>query len=364
MHDPTLDDPIPFVTVTNWVRSAARCGFHIEPLFRDAGVDLQRLHPSEATITVEAMRRVMEGCVEQTRLHAPQLHFPQVLGETFAFEYLSDIETFITTSPTLRDAAPALPWLSRLVNPFMSLTLHEHGHQARLAVAFVHPGAPPGATWHFAEAVMATFCKVARLLLGPDVVEGEITFQHERPADTPDWTNALGVPIRYGGDVNALWFERRLLDRPLQGALPTLHESAGQRVNAQLARNAQSGTLGGLTSPQAHGPQSAPLSTRLAELLHQRPALLSRGIDEVAQSLGLHPRTLQRRLRDEGQALSSIVDQVRRHLAENWLQDEALSIEEISARLGFSDRRSFTQAFSRWTGHPPSQHRREGKPSA
>ncbi len=359
MHDLALDDPIPFVTVTNWVRSAARCSFNIEPLFRDAGVDLSRLHPSEATITVDAMRRVMEGCVEQTRLHAPQLHFPQILGETFAFDYLSDIETFITTSPTLRDAAPVLEWLPRLINPFMSLSLQEHGHQARLSVAFTHAGHTADASWHFAESVMATFCKVARLLLGPDIVEGEITFQHERLAHTPDWANALGVPMRYGGDVNALWFERRLLDRPLQGALPSLHETAGQRVNAQLAKGAQH-LPASMSSSTQH---DSALSTRVAGLLHQRPELLAQGIDGVALALALHPRTMQRRLREEGQALSNIVDQVRRHLAENWLQDAALSIEDISARLGFSDRRSFTQAFSRWTGQSPSQHRREGKPS-
>jgi hypothetical protein len=143
-----LDDPIPFVTVTNWVRSAARCGFHIEPLLREAGMDLQHLHPSEARITLAAMLKLMEGCIEQTRLHAPHMHFPQVLGETFAFEYLSDIETFITTSPTLRDAAPALQWLPQLINPFMALNLQEHGHQARLRVDFVHESSTPKDTWH------------------------------------------------------------------------------------------------------------------------------------------------------------------------------------------------------------------------
>ena len=35
----------------------------------------------------------------------------------------------------------------------------------------------------------------------------------------------------------------------------------------------------------------------------------------------------------------------------------AVSEEDIAERLGFADRRSFTQAFSRWAGCTPSQYR-------
>jgi AraC-like DNA-binding protein len=190
----------------------------------------------------------------------------------------------------------------------------------------------------------------------PGITEGEITLQHQRPPNTPEWTNALGVPIRYGCELNALWFERRLLDRPLQGALPSLHETAAQRVNQQLAK-----ALAPTTAGQPL--QDGPLATRIHTLLHQRQDLLGQGIDAIARELALHPRTMQRHLRDEGLVLSAIVDQVRHTLATGWLADPALSIEEISARLGFTDRRSFTQAFTRWAGMPPTQWRRQGNPS-
>jgi len=49
---------------------------------------------------------------------------------------------------------------------------------------------------------------------------------------------------------------------------------------------------------------------------------------------------------------------VRYKLAQQWLKNEALPIEDISDRLGFADRRSFTQAFSRWAGITPS-HRHD-----
>ena len=112
----------------------------------------------------------------------------------------------------------------------MVVTLHEHGQQARLLLSFQHEDATPEFTWHFAESVFVTFCKFARLMLGEPLGQGEITFQHERPAGSPEWANALGLPMRYGQSVNAIWFDRHVMDRPLRGALPSLHQAAGQRV--------------------------------------------------------------------------------------------------------------------------------------
>lgn len=108
---PPADQTVPFVTVTNWIRAARRCGIDIEALFLAEGVDITQLHPSTATIRPVAVTRIMHRCLSEARRLGCPHHFPIVLGDTFAFEYLSDVETFITTSATLRDAARALTWI-------------------------------------------------------------------------------------------------------------------------------------------------------------------------------------------------------------------------------------------------------------
>ena len=347
----TDDTPIPFVTLTNWTRSAAQCGFAIAPLLREVGVDTAQLHPERSVISLQAMRTLMQRCIEEGRRHAPHLHFPLVLGETFAFDYLSDLETFITTSPTLREAAPALQWLPPLINPFVNWSLQEHGPHARLVLNFNHVGARPTDTWAFTESMFVTFCKFTRQLLGELQWTGELTFQHQAQNGSQTLGPAVGLPVRFEQPLNALWFDRTLLDYPLRGALPSLHEIAAQRVAQQVARREE----------PTHWPQDS-LGAQIDTLLRRQPELLGAGIDTLAEALDLHPRTLQRRLKDEGQQHSAIVARVRHDLACRWLQDPSLTIEDISARLGFTDRRSFTQAFTRWHGMPPSDYRRQGNP--
>ncbi|RRS04866.1 AraC family transcriptional regulator [Aquabacterium soli] len=351
---PTSDDtPIPFVTVTNWSRAAALCGFNIGPLLREVGIDTDLLDPEASVISVQAMRILMERCVEETRRHAPHMHFPVTLGETFAFDYLSDLETFITTSPTLREAVPALQWLRPLLNPFIQWDLQEHGDQARLRMDFHHAEAQPATTWAFAESIFVTLCKFTRQMVGVPLWQSELTLRHPPQQGSERLASAIGGPVRFEQPVNALWFDRALLDMPLRGALPSLHETAARRVAQQVAqKDASVGTP----------PEHASLHAQIDALLRHQPALLGEGLDALAQALGLHSRTLQRRLRDEDASHSAIVARVRHDLARQWLTDPALSIEDISERLGFTDRRSFTQAFNKWQGQSPSEFRRQGNP--
>lgn len=350
--EPPLPQRIPFVTVTNWVRAARLCDVDIEDIFRREGLDTRDLHPETSTVDRVTIQHVMHHCVEETRRHGSPHHFPLALGETFAFEYLSDVETFITTSATLRDATRALEWIPMLVNPYMRFRVSEHGHEARLALNFEVPDNDPAIGWPFAEGVFTTIVKFCKMLLGGQPLIGRITLRHPPHQDADKVQAHFQVPITWGADIDALWFERSLLDQPLRGAFPSLHEQAGQRVVRQVAQRALPDT----SEVEAHPGQQ--LVQQIERAFADKPRLLGLGVDALAEELGLHPRTLQRRLKDVGESHSAVQARVRHRLALTWLRQPELSIEDISERLGFTDRRSFTLAFTRWSGQTPSQFRR------
>ncbi|MBH1987690.1 MAG: AraC family transcriptional regulator ligand-binding domain-containing protein [Burkholderiales bacterium] len=353
---PPANPRIPFVTVTNWVRAARLCGIDIEAIFREEGIDTQLLHPETATLDRAAFQRLMHRCVAETRQAGSPQHFPLVLGESFAFEYLSDVETFITTSATLRDATRALEWIPPLVNPFMRFSLSEHGPDARIGVRFEGVDANHDIGWPFTEAVFATVIKFSRVLLGGQPLIGRVTMRHPAHQNAATVASHFQVPVEWGADLDALWFERRLLDQPLRGAFPSLHEQAAQRVVQQVAQRALNIQASGDPSEQGHH-----LITQVERAFLDKPRLMGLGLEALAEELGLHARTLQRRLKDAGDSHSGIQARVRHRLALAWLQQPELSIEDISERLGFTDRRSFTLAFTRWSGQTPSQFRRASR---
>ncbi|MCB9751252.1 MAG: helix-turn-helix transcriptional regulator [Myxococcales bacterium] len=70
-------------------------------------------------------------------------------------------------------------------------------------------------------------------------------------------------------------------------------------------------------------------------------------------------RSLQRRVHDEGTSLRALIDEARLAGARELLGDDRLSIDEVAFLLGYSELRSFTRAFKRWTGVTPARFRRE-----
>lgn len=81
-------------------------------------------------------------------------------------------------------------------------------------------------------------------------------------------------------------------------------------------------------------------------------------IVSIADLMDMHPRTLQRRLADEGTSFSEVLDEVRRHNARRLLSTPQMPLAQVAALLGFTEQASLTRAAHRWWGQSPSAIRR------
>lgn len=80
-------------------------------------------------------------------------------------------------------------------------------------------------------------------------------------------------------------------------------------------------------------------------------------LERVADELHFSPRTLRRRLAELGTSFQMILEQLRRGRAVELLLHSVLSVEQISAELGYLDPSNFGRAFRRWTGQSPRAYR-------
>jgi len=83
-------------------------------------------------------------------------------------------------------------------------------------------------------------------------------------------------------------------------------------------------------------------------------------LESVSKMLMLSQRTLQRRLKNEHATFQNIVDEVRLEMAELFLKNTTMSIQEISARLAFDVVNSFIRFFKKYHKNTtPLQYRNE-----
>jgi AraC-like DNA-binding protein len=333
-HLSTSSMPLP--ALGSWRQAANVCGFTIEPVFRDAGI---AQHDSQMPLRVppSSLYKAFSMCVDRARGH----HFPFALGDSFVFEHFAEFEHFIASCSTLREMLEMASWARDLLAPWMALHLDEFGSEAHLRVEMTVPDPDPRALCHVREVALAAINQLIRRATKGSNWLLSVRVASSPPGHQPQFTAHFGVPVFFNEVADALVMDRRWLDMPLNAFVPEAHSHARQMIERRLTREVG----------------ERPIVDEVRWALERRPELLREGLEATASALGLHPRTLQRRLQSEGVKYVDVQSKAKCLRAQTMLRRRAISIESISIELGFSDRRAFTFAFKRWTGVSPSLYR-------
>ena len=108
--------------------AAARCGFSLPDLLRNAGIRVQGdvshdgLPPNAS---VDGLLRLLDAA-RPVSLNAC---FPLALADSFRFEFFPEAETFLQSSRSLRAAMVMLPLIPSVVLPGIVFTIHEAGEK-------------------------------------------------------------------------------------------------------------------------------------------------------------------------------------------------------------------------------------------
>ncbi len=123
--------------------------------------------------------------------------------------------------------------------------------------------------------------------------------------------------------------------------------------NAELWSRFESSFHTQLLEHNRDEPMTARVKRALLELLPSGQT----SVTSVCERLHISKRSLQRRLKNEGETFKSLLDATRSEMSLHYLEDGVHSVEEISYLLGYRDPNSFYRAFRNWTGMTPLEAR-------
>ena len=182
------------------------------------------------------------------------------------------------------------------------------------------------------DLAMTVACKILRGLCGTSWSPTEVSLSPYR--------RIFRARLQFDAHRSALAFPTRWLDHPIATSDPLLHRHL--EIEAKdLAAERQQHLVG-----------------KLRRLLLISLPLNNTGAGAVARELGMHQRTLNRRLRDEGTTFRQELEYIRYELARRWLAETDMPLSKISAALDYADATAFSRAFKRWSGASPTEWRR------
>jgi AraC-like DNA-binding protein len=181
------------------------------------------------------------------------------------------------------------------------------------------------------------------LFISRPVLQG-LYFSFQEPAHSALYEAFYGIRPVFGAASNKAVMNTAAMMEPLPQGNALALAAAEEQCRALLDRHRSRAGLAGK------------VRDHLARYIAQMPDM---GV--VSSELCMTPRTLRRRLLDEGTTFLKLRDEVRLALAEEFLTSFALSIERIAEQLGYSEPTCFINAFKRWTGKTPLVYRKESE---
>jgi len=172
-----------------------------------------------------------------------------------------------------------------------------------------------------------------------------LRFRH-RPDDARDFERVLGCRVESEAGSDELAIPRVAWRLPLRRRDSLLHGVLTSQAEEMIGR------LG--SDDRA--------ATQLRRALSSAISRGNADLATVARRLGSSPRTLQRRLEEEGTSFQEILDEVRADAAARYLADSRLSCAEVGYLLGFSEPAAFHRAFKKWRGITPREYRLSPSP--
>jgi AraC-like DNA-binding protein len=203
--------------------------------------------------------------------------------------------------------------------------------------------------------VSAGIAEIEKLTGKPANVR-RVLFEHAARTPGVDYEKELSC-ARVEFDVGLTGFELddETLARGMSSADPALLATLRRHVKGQGAAARPLGI--------AERPTVSEEVSRITEALRSQIGGSLPSLTQLAESVGLSARSLQRRLAEEGLTLRALAERVRMQEAERRLRETREDISTIASTLGFSSASNFARAFRRWAGTTPQAFRTEKKQS-
>jgi AraC-like DNA-binding protein len=308
-------------------------GLDPEPFFLAQGIDPGiRFDPMER-VPYKPLDRVVADVLKTVK----DPHFGLKEAAYFLPTQMGPLGFAWLASHSLHDALTRLQRYSHVLADNLVIDLREEGDAT--VVTVIDPVSSMDAYQRDCSS-LAVLVKMCRFICGEQWSPDRISLAHPQPADVSPHFTYFRCPVDFAATGNTLHIETRLARERVSGGNEHLAQMNDHIVVRYLAHRSQEDILN---------------RTRAAILDSLGDGRVTE--KEVANSLHLSPRQLNRKLKEEGANFRSLLLECRRELAEQYINDGTLTITEISFLLGFSESSSFSRAYKRWAGRSPTEAR-------
>jgi len=333
---PNLDRPaVPARNAKATLESARRAGIPAEAVLSGTGLCEEHIRVPAARVTYRAYLQMHRNLVAHP--------LPADFGfarEPFSIASYGMLGYAMMSCATLNQAIQIALKYYRTGGPLLDLSFDLDDERLVISADDVFDLGPQ-LLMLVTEELFTTFPLLLKLLVGRPVAPQRVDVGYPAPPHAELYAATFDSPVLFDAPHSRFVLDTGALALPLAQAdadSAVMFERSCRELLAEIERHDS-------------------LANELRQLLLASPGKLPDAAT-AASRLRLGERTLRRRLADEGTTFQAILDEVRCHIATDYLISTHLSTQEIAELLGFSEATNFRRAFLRWTRRSPTSYRK------
>ncbi len=326
-----VPEPMHSANLRGMFGALERLGYDIDLLLAPFGLSRADLDDPDARLPAQTCAEIFAAIQREPRVKnlALNIAVETPIGAYPLLDYL------ICSSESVGEGLKQLARYLGLVNPAVRLVFREDVDPIRVLVE--------GVIDPFTVELTVSL-SVLRLTResGDRLQVARICFRHE-PDDATMFQTVFHSEVETRSSWSGFALTREAWQLPLRRSDPLLRHWLERKAAQILARQA--------------GQEGVAMEVRQLLAAHASGSIMS--VEAAARRLAMSPRTLQRRLSEEGTSFDTLREETRKQTAEILLADRKLSVGEVAFLLGFSEPGAFHRAFKRWHNTTPDAFRRQ-----
>ncbi len=320
--------------LSNYPRLVTELGGDPDKLLRAAGIRPQDIDNFDVCLPLRAVLGAIESAAEATA--TPD--FGRQLAQRQGIEIIGPVGAAARTAATVADALGIFSTYLSAYSPAIGLSLValDNGQRSFINFEFLLDRVPicPQSV----ELALGVSLRVLRFLLGADYTPLSVHLPHGPLAPVRGYSEYFGCKVYFAERTTGIAIKMADLRRPLH------RDDVAHRALVEYLKSITINEIGFAQSIRSMVRQLLPTGRT--------------GLGVVAGQLNLHPKTLQRRLADEGTTFAVLVDRVRKEAAGRYLRDTQVSLSHLARELGYAEQSVLTRSCQRWFGCGPADYRK------
>jgi AraC-like DNA-binding protein len=310
-------------------------GVDADPVFLACSIPTDSEEEYVYPIPVPRVAALFEAAVEKTGDTCVGLH----MAQNYHYESSSLIILAMLASPSVEEGIRCLCRYDQYIDTGIETEFNYDRNLASFSARIINP--TNCRVDQLNEYLLSFIVKILTTATRQQVPVVEVWFRHDSDRNRQALESFFNAPVKFSQSDNRLLFSREFLKERFFTTNNLLYEILTDALKTYFSSTAE-----------RYGFIDAVSREIIRLSTDEAPSM-----EAVAASLAISPRTLRRRLTEEGYSFQEVKSFAREKRARYYLSHTSLSLSEIAFELGYSELSAFSRAFRTWTGETPQVYR-------